>query len=94
MRLLNALAAKVARGSTVTFQWFRYGCRPGKQGAMRRYLLKQPGPYPRPWYVRVDRYGHITSWTADRRRASHISLRIAVNLAIVASHRVVIEPAP
>ena len=61
---------------------------------MRRYLLKQPGPYPRPWYVRVDRYGHITSWTADRRRASHISLRIAVNLAIVASHRVVIEPAP
>lgn len=58
---------------------------------MRRYFLKQPGPYP--FYVRVDGHGCVTSWTADRRRASHLTLRRAVNMAIVARQRVVIEPA-
>mgnify|MGYP001565295482 CR=1 FL=1 len=59
----------------------------------KRYLLKQPGPYPRPWYVRVDRVGRVTSWTANRGNASRLTLRRAVNMAIVARERVAIEAA-
>ena len=62
-----------------------------EERVLRRYLLKQPGPYPRPWYMRVDAVGRITSWTADRRKASRLTLRRVVNMAIVARERVVIE---